>query len=198
MERSVAGRVEQVFLQGSTRNRAGKQLLISLQLVVRDHGLLRWRQAHPAVVLRDTDWLVGHPLGYVAGRANGYVYGSYEDGVIDLLEPDNRPHKLSAVSETVQNSVLPWLEETAQPDFMVAAPSITLGVGGSSIIEWLASCGRSDLIGDVVRRVIDSQPGVRDGIERGRQMARDGQRPSSGDQAEALGWSAESLATWSS
>lgn len=165
---------------------------------MRDNGLLRWRQAHPAVVLRETDWLVGHPLGYVAGRANGYVYGSYEDGVVDLLDPVGRPGKLAAVSETVHNSVLPWLEETAQPDLMVAAPSITLRVGGSSIIEWLASRGRTDLLDDVVRRVVDSQSGVRDGVERGRQMAREGQRPSSGDQAEALGWSAESLATWSS
>ncbi|MGV9809484.1 hypothetical protein [Micromonospora chersina] len=199
MERSVAGRVEQVVFQSSTRNRAGKQLLISLQLVVRERGLLRWRRAHPTVVLRDIDdWLVGHPLGYVAGRANGYVYGSYEDGVIDLLDGVDRPGNLAAVGETVQNSVLPWLEETAQPDLMVAAPTITLRAGGSSIIEWFASCGRADLIDDVVRRVVDSQPGIRDGVERGRQMARDGQRPSSGDQAEALGWSAESLATWSS
>ncbi|MET8307856.1 hypothetical protein [Micromonospora sp. NPDC005173] len=108
------GRVEQIVLQGSTRNRAGKNLLISLQLVVRDHALLRWRQAHPAVVLRDIDWLVGHPLGYVAGRANGYVYGSYEDGIMDLLDPDGRPAKLAAVGDMIQNSVLPWLAETAQ------------------------------------------------------------------------------------
>ncbi|MDH6465639.1 hypothetical protein M2302_005841 [Micromonospora sp. A200] len=180
LERSVAGRVEQIVLQGSTRNRAGKQLLISLQLVVRDRGLLRWRQAHPAVVLRDSDWLVGHPLGYVAGRANGYVYGSYEDGIIDLLDPIDRPGTLAAVGETVQRSVLPWLEETAQPDLMVAAPAITLRVGGSSIIEWLASRARADLIDDLVRSVVDWQPGVRDGVERGRQMARDGQRPSPG------------------
>jgi hypothetical protein len=193
LQRSLDERVEQIVVQGSTRNRAGKQLLVSLQVVVRDRALLRWRRAHPEVALGGTDWLVGHPLGYVAGRANGYVYGCYEDGVFDLLDPAGRPATVAAVSAVIRHSVLPWLEETARPDLMVAAPSITLELGGSSITEWLASQRRTDLINQVVNRVVTSRPGMRDRVERGGQLARREQWPSADDRAEALGWSAEML-----
>ncbi|MFG2059353.1 hypothetical protein ACGFI9_35615 [Micromonospora sp. NPDC048930] len=193
LQRSLGERVEQIVLQGSTRNRAGKQLLVSLQVVVRDRALLRWQRAHPEVALSGTDWLVGHPLGYVAGRVNGCVYGCYDDGVFDLLDPAGRPATVAAVSAVIRHSVLPWLEETARPDLMMAAPSITLELGGSSILEWLASQGRTDLINQVVNRVVSSRPGMRDRVERGGQLAQRGQWPSPDDRAEALGWSAEML-----
>jgi len=180
---------EQISLQSSTRNRTGKQISVGLHVVVRDGELRSWRQAHPDLVLCDSDWLVGQPLGYVSGRANGYFYGSYEDGVVDLLDPAARLRTLSALVALVRSSVLPWFGETADPAQMLRAPAVTLQAGSSSIVEWLASRDRRDLIEPLVDRILSAQPGMRDDYQRGRELAHRGHRPSTTDRGEALGWS---------
>ncbi len=193
LQRVIDERTEQIVLRGSTRNRAGRQLLVELLLVVRDQDLKRWRAAHPDVVLRDDDWVVGHPLGHVAGRANGYTYGSYEHGVLDLLDRARRVDVLTSMHTVIRDAIRPWFAETAAPESMLTAPSITLRTGGQSILEWLACHGRADLVEPMVSRILATQPGWRDGYQQGCLMARDGQRPSVVEPAAQLGWSAVAL-----
>jgi hypothetical protein len=193
LQRVIGERTEQIALRGATRNRAGRQMLVELLLVVRDGDLKRWRAAHPDVVLRDDDWLVGHPLGYVAGRANGYTYGSYEHGVLDLLDPARRVDVLTSIHAVIRDAIRPWFAETAAPESMLTAPSITLRTGGNSILEWLACHGRADLVEPMVDQILASQPGWREGYQQGWLMARDAQRPSVMEPAAQLGWSAVAL-----
>ena len=132
LQRTIGHRTEEIHLQGATRNRAGKMNEVSTQVVVWDRDLRGWRRANPGIALRQNDWLVGHPLGYVAHRRNGYVYGDYRDGVMSLLDPDVRVAAVMAVGAVIHDAVLPWFADTAAPESMALAPEVTLGLAASS------------------------------------------------------------------
>lgn len=129
-------------------------LNISLHLLACDSTLHAWRAGHTDAVLHHDDILIAQPLGYVCGRAHGYVYGSWEDGVLDLAEPEQRAARLTATISMLRNSILPWFAETADPETLVTtAPASTISTSAStistsasSIIEWLASLNQRNLI----------------------------------------------------
>jgi hypothetical protein len=188
LQRAVGRRTEEIHLQGAGRNRAGKMIEVSMQVLVRDRDLEDWRRANPAAALRNDDWLVGHPLGYVAGRANGYVYGDYSDGVVSLLDPDARMASVAAVVAKIREGVLPWFADTAMPESMAHAPNVTLKLAGTSVLEWFASRNRADLIAPTAHRMLELYPDLTQGYEQGMRLAREGQRPPDGDKAQQLGW----------
>lgn len=164
-------------------------MTFDLYLMIADEALQAWRIAHPDDVVHGDDVLIAQPLGYVAGRAHGRVYGSWEDGVIDLAEPTRRAVRVAAATAMVRNSILPWFAETAEPDTLVTkAPPVTIWMSAVRIIEWLASLERRDLIGYLVGRILAYNPKLRDGVERGRPLASRAERPPGGDLAAGVGW----------
>jgi hypothetical protein len=104
---SLNGPTEQIAFRNSRYNRVGGPLKISLHLLVCDGALHAWRAEHLDIALHADDILIAHPLGYVAGRAHGRVYGSWEDGVLDLAEPTQRAARVTATTGMLRNSILP-------------------------------------------------------------------------------------------
>jgi hypothetical protein len=195
LQRRIGRRTEEIHLQGATETRTGKMIEVRMQVVVWDRDLRDWRRANPGIALRQNEWLVGHPLGYVAHRRNGYVYGDYSDGVVSFLDPDVRAATIVAVGAVIRDAVLPWFVDTAAPESMALAPEVTLGLAGSSVLEWLASRDRVDLIPPTAQRLLELRPGMRAGYDQGIRLAREGRRPPNTDGAQQLGWSVATLVT---
>lgn len=99
LERRAGTLVQQIHVQPSRGNRAGK-------LVV----------AGPADEL-----VCGHLLGYASGRANGYLYGDAENGDIDLTDPGQRRKRLAAFVAVLSEAVMPWFDEAADRERIVAS-----------------------------------------------------------------------------
>jgi hypothetical protein len=63
-------------------------------------------------------------------------------------------------------------------------------MSASRIIEWLASLNRRNLIEPLVERLLADNPKLSEGVNRGRQLASQAERPSGGDTAAQIGWAA--------
>ncbi|MBU2669178.1 hypothetical protein KOI35_37265 [Actinoplanes bogorensis] len=183
LERRVGPLIHQVHFQSSRYNRAGQSILVSTMLNIREPALRRWRRAHPGRTRVEAgDSVCGHPLGYASGRSGGYLYGSYEDGQIDLTDPATREAKLDAFAAMMREAVLPWFDEASDPDRIVTSRAADY-TDPSLVIEWLASRDRPDLVDAYVDRYLSRHPDLRARYEAGRSS-----RPGATDDlAELLG-----------
>jgi hypothetical protein len=146
LQRTAEALLHQVHVQPSKYNRTGKLLKIGTMLNVRDPALPRWRRRHPELVHSNDDYVCGHLLGYASGRANGFVYGEPADGDVDLTDPATREDRLRRFVAMFRNSVVPWFAEASEPESIVASRAGEYTNRPVSVVEWLASRGRPDLI----------------------------------------------------
>ncbi|SDZ60536.1 hypothetical protein SAMN05421684_7063 [Asanoa ishikariensis] len=190
LQRSVGSVRHQIHVQPDTYNRRGGPIAVQAMLNVRDTALRRWRKANPQLVFDpDNDYVCGHFLGYATGRANGYLYGDFRDGEIDLSSPGERERHLDAFVATVRQSVLPWFAEASDPDLIVESRAADMTSSPACIVDWLASRGRIDLVPVYVARYVERHPEWDEGVRRGVALAADGQRPEySTNWADVLGW----------
>ena len=189
LQRSVGDLRHQIHFQPSKYNRRGGSIKVQTMLNVRDVALRRWRQTNPDLVIQQGDYVCGHFLGYASGRANGYLYGDYEDGEIDLTNPSERERHLSAWASTVREAVLPWFAEASDPDLIIGSRAAEETAAPACIVEWLASRNRTDLVTAFLDRYLERHSAWADGAGRGATLAAAGQRPeSTSDWAVELGW----------
>lgn len=159
VQRLTAGLVQQIVLQPSSHNRARKLISISTHVTVQDPALRQWRMARPHLIVppADNDLVCGHLLGYASGRANGYLYGDAHDGDIDLTEPTRRA-RLTQFAGMVQQAVLPWFAEASEPDAIVSSRAGDYSLP-YTVMEWLASRNRLDLVHSYVERYLPRHRG---------------------------------------
>ena len=153
--------------------------------------------AHPHLVVppADSDVVCGHLLGYASGRANGYLYGDAHDGNIDLTEPAQRPARLIQFAGMVQQAVLPWFAEAAEPDLIVISRAGDYSLP-FTVMEWLASRNRLDLVRSYGQRYLARHPGSEPRFAQGSTAAAAGQPcPPVNDLAVVAGWSSTMLIT---
>ena len=181
LQRRLGTLRHQLHIQPSKYNRTGKLVKVSTILNVRDSRLSIWRRAHPDLVVNDGDFVCGHLLGYASGRANGYFYGSPEDGDIDLTDPLDREAQLQTFVAMLRNSVLPWYAEASEPELIVTSRAGDCTNDPVSIVEWLASRSRSDLITAYADRYRAHDPRADDAYFEGVAAARSAQ-PNPGPQ----------------
>lgn len=164
-------RIEEIHLDGLP-DKPGKpagRATTRLHMAVRDRELQHWRVGNPELVLSKSDFLVGHPVGYLTGAAAAQL---------DLRDAAGRDDALTDTVAVIRDQVLPWFDVTTEPDLLAGtAPDCTLRAGGYAIVEWLAGRDRRDLIGVVLDRVLTAYPGDRTGYEGGRQIAAGTDRP---------------------
>ncbi len=196
LQRRLGTLRHQLHIQPSKYNRRGKLVKVSTILNVRDSTLSTWRTAHPDLVVNDGDFVCGHLLGYASGRANGYFYGSPEDGEIDLTDPLDREAQLQTFLAMLRNSVLPWYAEASEPELIVTSRAGDCTNDPVSIVEWLACRNRSDLITAYADRYRAHNPRADDAYFEGVAAARSAQlNPGRqmGNLATALGWTVTML-----
>jgi hypothetical protein len=197
LQRSLGTLRHQIHMQPSKYNRRGGPVTVQTMLNVRDTALRRWGRLHQDLVLVEGDYVCGHPLGYGAGRANGYLYGEYEDGEIDLSVPAERERRLAAFVRMVREAVLPWFVEASDPDLILSSRAADKTSEPERIVGWLASRGRVDLVPAFAERYLRRHPGWADGYAHGATLAARGRRPGPADHPAArppgrpaarLGW----------
>ncbi|GIF77529.1 hypothetical protein [Asanoa siamensis] len=189
LRRRVGALTHQVALSPSSYNRAGESIMVWTYVGARDAAYGLWRAAHPDLVTAPevrTDLYCAHMLGYATGRANGYTYGSSEDGDIDLTDPGSRGAALEAFVAKVREGVLPWFDEASDPDRIVDSVPGRRTTRPVSVVEWLASRDRLDLI-DAYAERFRNPP---DRWEAGVTLAKSGApAPGMGDDLKSMGWS---------
>ncbi|GAA1513726.1 hypothetical protein GCM10009827_030400 [Dactylosporangium maewongense] len=195
LTRTVESVTHEVSLQPSSMNRAAGTITVQTVLILHDAALTTWRRANPGrCLVPDQDsWAIGHPLGYAAGRANGYVYGDFPDGQIDLTDPARRPAALATFAAVVRDAVLPWFDEAGDPDRAVVTVPGDRTNSPSSLVEWLAARDRPDLVEPYLERCLRRNPTWGDRLRLGHELAAAGRHPFptyGGDLAVCLGWSA--------
>ena len=158
LERRLGGLQHQVHLQPSRYNRAGQLIKVGTMLNVREAALRDWRRAHRASALSDDDLICAHLLGYASGRSGGYLYGSAEDGDIDLTEPATRKRRIEAFTAMFREAVLPWFDEASNPELIVASRAGDCTNSPTALVEWLASRSRPELIDAYARRFLARTP----------------------------------------
>jgi hypothetical protein len=190
LQRSWAGLHHQVHLQPSKYNRRGGPITVLAMLNVRDPALARWRRSHPNVAVGAGDFVCGHLLGYASGRANGYLYGDASDGVLDLGDPAGRVSQLVAWLGMVREGVLPWFTEASDPDLAVRSRAGECTNSPASLVEWLASRDRLDLVPDYLDWYVTKHPWASEPIEQARRASSQGVPLDSlaANSAATLGW----------
>ncbi|MDG6104105.1 hypothetical protein Daura_12295 [Dactylosporangium aurantiacum] len=195
LTRAEGNLTHEIPFQPSSLNRTDGTVTVSTFLILRDAGLTGWRRAHPGHCLlpEPDDWAIGHPLGYAAGRANGYVYGDFTDGELDLTAPAGRAETLAGFAAVVRDAAMPWFAEAGDPDLAVVSAPGDRTNSPSALVEWLASRGRPDLVEVYLDRFLRRNPACGERIRLGRKIAGAGGHPLPAhgmDQAVCLGWSA--------
>ncbi|MEV4623351.1 hypothetical protein AB0J74_32160 [Asanoa sp. NPDC049573] len=194
LQRNVDGLKHQVHVQPRPYNRTGECVEVGTILNVRDRALARWRQANPDRVISGGDAVCGHQLGYAAGRSDGRLYGDVSDGDIDLTDPAQREQRLQRFVSMFREAILPWFAEASEPGLIVGSRAGDHTNDPTSVVEWLASRDRPDLIAAYAQRYLSRIADADESYAKGVAMARSGQSsPSTTNQATALGWSVTRL-----
>jgi hypothetical protein len=189
LERSVGTLRHQIHFQPSKSNRRGGSIKVQSMLNVRDVALRQWRKTNSDRAIEQGDFVCGHFLGYASGRTNGYLYGDFEDGEIDLTKSAERDQHLRAWVSTVRGAVLPWFADASDPDLIIGSRAADKTAAPGCIVEWLASRGRADLVPAFLDRYLERHSGWGDGVARGAALAVAGLRPGpTSDWPVELGW----------
>lgn len=193
LQRQVGTLIHQLHLQPKRWNRQGQTIEVGTILNVRDPALKAWRNANADRVRQPIDdFVCGHLLGYASGRANGFLYGSAEDGDIDLTDAAQRERRLEKFTGMLREAVLPWFDEASDPELIVTSRAADCTNNPVALLEWLASRDRLDLIDQYVRRQLNPEPATLSAFEEGAAKARAGvpyAEIPGGNLAVELGWS---------
>ncbi|MET7397519.1 hypothetical protein ABZS66_28935 [Dactylosporangium sp. NPDC005572] len=191
LARKWNGLLQEVPLQPSSLNRATGTITAQTLLNLREPALAMWRRTNRDRCVTSGDMICAHFLGYVSGRANGYVYGDFDDGELDLTDPAARIRHLDEFVAMFRIAVLPWFAEASDPDVAVSAPVADRTNVPAALAEWFASRGRPDLVRAYVDRYRARRPATAEAIAVGAAIAATGQPLSvehGGNLAVELGW----------
>jgi hypothetical protein len=186
--RQADGLIYEIELQPSRYNRRDEWISCQSVVLVRDPALQRWRRANPDRTISDSDYLCGTGLGYASGRANGFRYGEYSDGELDLTDPALREENLKEWLAKVRTGVLPFFSEVADPDTIVTSRAAEICGRPDAIEEWLIFRARADLVPAFADFVLSAYPQWRKGFDEGQAMAATDELPSPTSSAPCLGW----------
>ncbi|GAA2357627.1 hypothetical protein Cme02nite_51420 [Catellatospora methionotrophica] len=190
LRREVDGLIQEITLQPDRYNRRGSWISAQGAIGVREPALGRWRTANASRVSSGGDYICGTALGYASGRANGFRYGDYTDGELNLTDPSQRLPKLHTWLAKVRTGVIPYLDEASHPEAIVFSRAVEICGNPAGIVEWLIFRQRPQLIPPLVEYFMDNNPGWADGVEHGRALGASGGSIPLGcsDMALRLGW----------
>nr|BFE61046.1 hypothetical protein GCM10020063_055720 [Dactylosporangium thailandense] len=148
LQRERDGLIQEIAFSPSSCNRTGQSVSAVAYLAARDPALRAWRGG-------GDDRYCAIAMGYASGRANGYIYGSFHDGVFEWLDPAARADCLMKIRE----GVLPWFAEASDPETIAGSFAGDSTVNPDGVVEWLASRGRPDLVAAYGERQRARYPG---------------------------------------
>lgn len=135
---SVTGLRHNITLQSSRYNRADESVEVFAIVSIHSKRIAAWRMKNAAVVGGATG-LAAEPLDTVCTNGLGYTFGTWSDGVFDLL----RPGDPAARSEAIVRHAVPWFDSADEPTtFVHSSPTAVRSINAHSLLEWLLSLER--------------------------------------------------------
>ncbi len=139
-----------VVLQSNRYNRTDQSVEIFAMVNIRSKRLAAWRKDNPAAVV-DVIPVPGGPRDVVCENGLGYTFGTWSDGVFNLL----RPGHPQACWHALQRHAVPWFESADVPlNFVRDSPRAVRSMNAHSLIEWLLSLGERSAAGDFAGRFV--------------------------------------------
>jgi len=111
----------------------------------------------------------------LGGDAEPTLYGDAQNGDIDLTDPAQRDAGLQRLVSMFREAVLPWFDEASDPELIVTSRAGDCTNDPVSVVEWLASRHRSDLIGTYVQGHVARHGGADQFYDDGVQAGQAGQ-----------------------
>lgn len=148
-------------LQGSSRSRAGQGTSVSVQVIVEDEGLHRWRQEHRVVGHRVDGEVVGTNLvNLVPSAVTVELYGQLRGVAPQILA-------LPDLAEALRDKVLPVLPCPRSPAEAVLGLPERWWLEPHGLVEWALSRGDPDSARQMVKRYLARNPGSIEAFQEG-------------------------------
>lgn len=148
-------------LQGSSRSRAGQGTSVSVQVIVEDEGLYRWRQEHRVVGHRvDGEVVRTYLVNLVPSAVTVELYGQLRGVAPQMLS-------LPDLAEVLRAKVLPVLPCLHSPAEAVLGLPERWWLEPHGLVEWALSRGDPDSARQMVKRYLTRNRGSIEAFQQG-------------------------------